>query len=233
MGGLGCPGAGGQGSSQRRRKKEAPRDPREEATFGGGGWMDGWMDLGPSTCQPSDQWATHVPLLRFGLPTCEMETVMRAGASVAWKVPSGCGHTVAGCSPCAGTGQSAGEEPAVGQTHRGSLPLRPYCPPSPIRPTACQGWERWRALARSGATTALCSVGPGGGAPWGRAEGSLGAELQTLPTSWAALVFLCVLFPVRFGLCKGSTVLKTGLKPQTQAHVREESGGDSVRSSVP
>lgn len=122
-------------------------------------------------------------------------------------------HPVAGCSPHARTSQSAGEEPAVGQTHRGSLSFRPCCPPSPTQPTACQGWEGCRVLAHSWATTTLCSVGPGGGTLWRRAEGSLGAELQTRPTTRAALVFLCVLFPVRFGLCKGSAALKTGPKP--------------------
>lgn len=91
------------------------------------------------------------------------------------------------------------------------------------------------------------SAAPGRGALWERAEGSLRAQLQTLPTSGAALVFICHvhcdLFPVRSGLNKGSAAEKrfkttkpalafTGLikkvdsregnwpAPASQAHVR-------------
>lgn len=67
------------------------------------------------------------------------------------------------------------------------------------------------------AATTLCSVGPGNGALSGRAEGSLRAELQTLPTTGAALTFICRvdcdLFPERFGLNKGSAAKKAS-KPQ-------------------
>lgn len=80
----------------------------------------------------------------------------------------------AGCWPCAGPGQMAGGEPAVGQTHCGLLSFRPCCSPSPVQPTDCQGREGWRVPAGRWATPTLCSVGPGRGALWGRAEGSLG-----------------------------------------------------------
>lgn len=115
----------------------------------------------------------------------------------------------AGCWPCAGPGQMAGGEPAVGQTHCGLLSFRPCCSPSPVQPTDCQGREGWRVPAGRWATPTLWSVGPGRGALWGRAEGSLRAELQTPPTTGAALVCICRdSFPVRSGLHRGPAAKK-------------------------
>lgn len=65
---------------------------------------------------------------------------------------------------------------------------------------------------RARAATTQSPAAPGRGALWERGEGSLRAELQTLPTSATALVFICHvhcdLFPVRFGLNKGSAAEK-------------------------
>lgn len=124
--------------------------------------------------------------------------------------------------------------------------------------TPIQATEAGKGRVESAAAT-QGSVAPGRGALWERAEGSLGAQLQTLPMSRAALVFICHvhcdLFPVRSGLNKGSAAEKRfkttkpalafkGLikkvdcgernwpAPASQAHVRGDSGVGSVLLGV-
>lgn len=139
-----------------------------------------------------------------------------------------------------------------GQTLGGLPSFRP-CHPSSHSSRRGGDREGWRAQPLQG------SAAPGRGALWERAEGSLRAQLQTLPTSGAALVFICHvhcdLFPVRSGLNKGSAAEKrfkttkpalafTGLikkvdsregnwpAPASQAHVRGDSGVGPVLSGV-
>lgn len=118
---------------------------------------------------------------------------------------------VAGWSPYAGTGQNVSKEPAVGRptVACSSGPARLLLPFKPQTARAGEGGERQPAdgQPRHCVLWRLAEVPRGE-----RAEGSLGAELQTLPTSAAALVFICHvhcdLFPVRFGLNKGFTAEK-------------------------
>lgn len=150
-----------------------------------------------------------------------------------------------------------------GQTRCGLLSFQPCFsshPSSAIQATEGQGRAGWRALAGGSAATAQSSAASGRGAPWERAEGSPRVELQTLPVSGAALLWICHvhcdLFPVRSGLNKGSPIEKrlkttepalafivlikkvdsgegTWPVPASQAHVREEPRVASVLLSVP
>ena len=144
-----------------------------------------------------------------------------------------------------------------GQTYCGLLSCRPCSSPPPIQ-AQMPGQGRVESAAGRPPHRVLWRLAE---VPCGKGQrGSLRAELQTLPTSGAALVFICHvycdLFPVRFGLNKGSAdekrfktteqalafteLIKTvdsgeGTRPVTasQAHVRGDSGVASVPSGVP
>ena len=140
-----------------------------------------------------------------------------------------------------------------GQAFCGLLSFRPCHPLLPFKPQ-----RRGQGRVESTATT-QGSEAPGRGALWESAEGSLGAKLQTLPMSGAALVLICHvhcdLFPGRSGLNKGSAAEKrfkttkpalafTGLTKKvdsgegtwpataSQAPVRGDSGVAPVLSGV-